>query len=167
DSTSNAYNGAVVNSPTATAGKLGGAVSLVAASSQYIVLPNAVNTGNNVTISGWMKVSSASANPLILDTRDNGTLMGCVLYMDSSTGYANWYCNNTLNQAGSANLKDGAWHYYAGVLQSGGIQSLYVDGQRVATASVSGFIGFTGGSAEIGAVRKGSPFTNGQVDEVR
>jgi hypothetical protein len=168
DSTSYGNSGTITGS-TATSGQIDGGANFVASSNQYITMPNAVTSGKAMTISGWIKTSSLSQNPVVLDARGNASEVGCVLYYDTaSSNHAAWYCNNTVTEEGSTNLNDGNWHYLVGTIASLGTpQALYVDGLQITSQSVSGLAAYASGSMYMGKSSDASPvWTNGNVDEV-
>ena len=166
DSTSNSNaTGSFI--PTAVNGKVGKAQQFSAASGQYLSAPNTVISGNSLMLEGWLNVSSPTGNPVLIDNREQGTLRGGVLYLDTAaSNHAAFYINNVANIEGTVNLADGAWHHLVGTYD-GTTMKLYVDGSLVKTGSGGSFAGFMGGTIYLGRAAGSSVYTNGSVDEVR
>jgi len=166
DSTGNA-NITGGTSPAQVNGKIGKGQQFSAASGQYLSAPNSVSSGALLTLEGWLNVSSPVGNPVIIDNREQGSLKGAVLYLDTAaSNHAGFYINNVTNIEGSVNLADGAWHHLVGTYD-GTIMKLYVDGSLVNTGGGGSFAGFSPGTIYLGRASGSSVYTNGSVDEVR
>ena len=166
DSTSNAIL-AGSNVPAQMNGKIGKAQQFSAASGQYLSAPNTVVSGNSLMLEGWLNVSSTAGNPVVIDNREQGTLRGGVLYLDTAaSNHAAFYINNVANIEGTVNLADGAWHHLVGTYDGTTIK-LYVDGSLMKSGGGASFAGFMGGTIYLGRAAGSSVYTNGSVDEVR
>ena len=166
DSTSNA-NLAGSNVPAQVNGKIGKAQQFGAASGEYLSAPNTVTSGNALMLEGWLNVTSTAGNPVVIDNREQGSLKGGVLYLDTAaSNHAAFYINNVTNIEGTVNLADGAWHHLVGTYD-GATMKLYVDGSLVKSGGGGSFAGFSAGTIFLGRAAASSVYTNGSVDEVR
>ena len=136
DSTSNANNGTLQNTPTATAGQIAGGASFTAASSQYITTANTLNIATP-TVSAWVKIP---ANP---GTGFVGSVVGIVQGNQSGTndkdiyinpnGTVSWYVYYASMSAPElatsvGTLSPNVWHYLVGTAD-GTTSRLYIDGR--------------------------------------
>ena len=178
DSSGRAIDGASVNSPAWTTGKIDNALSLASASSQYLVLPSGcIDTLTDCTFMIWVKLSNVVANTRVFDfgnattptatagaylflTPSNG---GVVRFSITTSGY-----NNEQRISGASPLTSGTWTHLA-VTLSGGVGKLYVNGALVGSnpaltltpASLAGLTRNYIGKSQFSA----DPYLNGAVDD--
>ena len=167
DSTSNANATTGSFNPAQVNGKIGKGQQFSAASSQYLSAPNTVVSGSALMLEGWLNVTSPVGNPVVIDNREQGSLRGGVLYLDTAaSNHAAFYINNVANIEGTVNLADGAWHHLVGTYD-GATVKLYVDGALVKSGAGGSFAGFSAGTIFLGRAAGTSIYTNGLLDEVR
>jgi fibronectin type 3 domain-containing protein len=172
DSSGNGWNGTLVNGSTYTAGKINNAVSL-SGSSNYATLPTGVVAGlNNLTISAWVKLNSATNWPRLFNF---GTGTTSFMYLLPRNGSGNvqfgittngWNGQQQINTAYT--FPTGTWTHVA-VTLSGTVGTVYVNGTSVGTNSAMTLnpssLGITTQNY-IGKSYLGSdPYLNGLVDE--
>ena len=162
DSTGNGWTGTLVNSATWTTGKIGNAVNLAKASSQYVTLPTGIATSlSDFSISAWVYQNSATNWARLFDFGSDDNMWGGYdawdneiwkseryLYLAPQNGggklrFAMTRSTNIGEQVveGASALPTGQWTHVI-VTQSGSVATLYVDGQAVgqnASMSVSPF----------------------------
>jgi hypothetical protein len=171
DFSANANDGILFNSPGAVAGQIGGGISLIAASSQYVATSSNY-TDTTVSMSAWVKLAAyPSSNAFIVGMNaGNGSATYDKDIFVDPTGHANFYIfgasQQTVTSPSAIGL--GVWVHLVGVSDGSSIK-IYVNGvgtSAVAGVSYSGaehfFIGGTTGS--------GTPpkpvYPDAQVDEV-
>jgi Concanavalin A-like lectin/glucanases superfamily len=127
--------GTLTNGPTWVAGRSGSAVTLAAASSQYITIPDAaaLDLTADFTVALWVR----STQPAVLDTWPvivgKGPNTGWQIALHNSTTDATWYgciyaaggCASP--RPGPNDISDGAWHHLA-MKRAGSTMTLYQDG---------------------------------------
>jgi hypothetical protein len=159
DSTSNALNGTLVNTPTATAGQIDGAGAFVAASNQYISLgsPAALELTGTFTVEAWINSISDSTTLL---SNYNGS--GYVFQFHSGTVQMSFYpSGHTLF---STSVSYASTYHYVATFNGTTTGIAYLNG--VAGTPDTGFSGLAaGGTVYIGA-QPGYNW-NGWLDEVR
>jgi len=191
DSTGNGWTGTLVNSPTWTTGKLGGAVSLASASSQYVTMPGGVVSSlSDFTISTWVYLNSNTAWSRVFDFGDGDGMYGgtdpwgnqlwfCERYMmlavQSSTGRVHFGISNSCGYGeqsveGAAAIPTGQWVHVA-VTMSGSTASIYVNGMLVGQNANMYFSPFRLGATTqdfLGRSQwRNDPYLNGNVDDFR
>jgi fibronectin type 3 domain-containing protein/regulation of enolase protein 1 (concanavalin A-like superfamily) len=192
DSTGNGWNGTLVNTPTWTTGRIGGALSLAGASSQYVTMPSGVGASlADFTISTWVYLNSASAGARIFDFGDGDGMYGgtdvwgnqhwlCERYMyctvqGGSGGRVHFGISNSTNFGeegvdGAAAIPTGQWVHVA-VTMSGSTASIYVNGMLVGQNANMWFSPFRIGSTTqdfIGRSQwRNDPYLDGKVDDFR
>lgn len=145
DSTGHGWNGTLVNGAGWTSGKINKAVSLTAASHQYVSLPSGLAKGvTDFTIAAWANVNSTSSNLRIFDfgtSTTPGSTTGAYVYLTPRDGNGKVRCaittagyKNETSLSGSTALPTGTWTHVA-VTLSGSTGTLYVNGVPVATNS--------------------------------
>ncbi len=163
DSTSNANNGTLTNTPTATTGKIGGGGSFVSASSQYISLGNGASLQNaTTTIEAWIKL--------------NGTSGYRAIWGNSGNGYefrVNTTSNilQTLKQGvagvitGNKSLVPNTWYNVIFVNDTNDSR-IYINGMLDAVAASASGVSFSN-NRQIAGASTVSEYLDGQIDEVR
>jgi fibronectin type 3 domain-containing protein len=175
DSTSNGWNGTLVNSPTWTTGQNGNAVNLASASSQYATLPTGVVNGlTSITISSWVNLSTVSNWQRIFDFGTGTTNYMFLTPKNSSNGKVR-FAIRTASVAekiidGTAAIPTGGWHHVA-VTITGTTGTLYVDGVQVGQNTAMSLNPASLGATTLNYIGKsqfsGDPYLNGKVDDFR
>jgi len=171
DSTSNANNStsAFANYPTQATGQIGKGQSYAAASSQGILVPQALATTTaTYTVSGWIKVSGSNYS-IVYDSRGSVNA-GFLLYSINSSGFASHYNDLGVGAAaciatGSTDLRDGNWHYLVGTYDATTC-TIYVDGSSAGTGTQANVAGQGTSSGHIGASFDPT-YTTDSTDETR
>lgn len=175
DSTSNANNGTLQNSPTATTGKIDGGVNLASASSNYITAPAlGTNFGTNFTVSGWIKRDGTQqAFGTLLSDQFSGYVGHAIFWGDPTSGlnsnrlYGGFYDGTAWRYAGmTSDTSDLTW-VYAVLTYDGSTVKLYIDNGAPFTSSFSGYTRISGIGTNIGKRWDSGNYVNGVIDEVR
>lgn len=138
DSTSNANNGTLTNTPTATTGKIDGGANFANATTQFIDLgtPSSLEVYSSLTVSAWIKTNLSNGS---------GAAM-FVVSKDFSTGARGWgigmWTDNTLyveisgspQITGGTTINDNVWHRIVAV-NNAGTWTSYLDGAAKTTVS--------------------------------
>ena len=170
DFTDNARNGVDTNTPTYTAGKVNNALTCVAASSQYVSVPNAVVTwGTNVlSINFWFKITKDTLQALLMTAQ---TGKGINIYYDG-TKIVFSKPNVADCQAPWAG-EDTNWHMLTCIGRSAATyMQIYLDGANFATNSNSanfvdpGGVTLTVGGYKWGGAMQAGWYLGGQIDEL-
>lgn len=172
DFTDNARNGVDTNTPTYTAGKVSNALTCVAASSQYISIPNAAIAWGTpvISINFWFKLAATDAN-MALAPMTGTTGKGLLIY------YAGGVLTFSKPNVADCNYtwagKDTNWHMLTCVGRSNGNDmETYLDGTSVATNQASlNFVNPYGVTLTIGEFKWGGLlqagwYLGGQIDEL-
>ena len=178
DSTSNANNGTLVNTPTATTGQIDGGGNFVSASSQYITAPStsSLNPGTSpFTISAWVKRASINTLAVIVGKKnltDNNGLYNLQInntntatFLMRGTGLPYRDCQTVATYTSTSD-----WYYLVGVRASSTSMILYVNGVSAATLNPSELTNVS--SVNNFAIANNSAISpsngwNGVIDEVR
>lgn len=167
DSTGNS-NGTLVNTPTPAAGQIGGAGSLVAASSQDITFADTLlpTTSNIRTMECWIKMTTAvTCPPLCYGTVASGKLSSLSLTGASPNVHLRFNFSVDI-LTGTVNMATGIWYHILGVLSAGPNVTIYVNGvQDATTSSISPNTVLNNG--RIGCRGDDTQFFNGLLDECR
>ena len=183
DSTSDAYNGTLTNSPTATAGPIGGGANFNAASSQYVTMGNNMDiTTQDMTLDTWINAPATAQNVGLIAKRVNGSPFSQYQFMIGSVdGSGNGVSSKKIGFFGfdgthlqgvhtSADVVDGNWHQVAVTRTSSGFV-MYVDGVSASmvtdTAGVSSESYTNTAPFDLATNNNGSVFYNGKMDEAR
>jgi len=172
DSTANAINGTLTNTPTAGTGQMDGAGSFVSASSQYINLSDngAFNT-TAITYSAWVKATSfangynsiiqkvLSANSYSqLFVKSDGKL---AVYMYATAGV-------NYDGSGSNTLSTGTWYYITATYDSSAGLKSYVNASVDASVAANGGLAYNNATTYISHDSFTTPrYWDGQIDEAR
>ena len=176
DSTSNANNGTLQNTPTAVAGQIDGGGSFASASSQYISTTNSFNNPQDLTVSAWFKTSTASGTKIIgledAQTGTGGANYDRMIYMGTDGKiYFGWYSTVVNTVASTSTLNNGQWHHAVGTHTSGNVGALYIDGVLQGTGSnaAQSYTGYwrIGSYKSGGWVNSNDGYFTGQIDEAR
>ena len=131
DSTSNARNGTLVNTPTATTGQIDGAASGATASHQYISfsstgLPSGAGAR---TMSGWVKETSFAGTSVLVFYGTSGSThsMSEIRFSGTNIYLEGW--SDDMNYSGS--MSTGTWYYIVGTFD-GTSGRIYRNGSLVA-----------------------------------
>lgn len=162
-------DGTNVNSPTYTAGKINNALTVVAASSQYVRIPQ--NSFTYGTSSGcinlWFKLTTTTGPQMIIGDQNGNT--GFLIYLAGGALNATKPGNSGLNSTWTA---DTNWHMITFSASSTGM-AMYLDASlRTSNTVTANFIAPSTDQMHVGAYGSagGSPvagwYLNGQVDEL-
>jgi fibronectin type 3 domain-containing protein/regulation of enolase protein 1 (concanavalin A-like superfamily) len=174
DSTAHGWAGTLVNNPAWITGKVGNAVNLASASSQYVTLPTGVVNGlTTCTLTSWVYLNSTSNWVRIFDF---GTGTNNYMFLSPKNG-ANGKIRFAIRTAsvpeqiidGAAALPTAGWHHVA-VTLNGSTGTLYVNGvqvgQNTAMTLNPSSLGATTQN-RIGRSQFNDPYLNGRVDDFR
>jgi hypothetical protein len=169
DSTSNAINGTLVNTPTATAGQIDGAASFASASSQYISLgtPAALELTGAFTVETWIRTTTQTGCRILSNLQNSGGFNGYDIYQDAGVISMQIGKSGTLHQVFTPAVSPGNTYHYAGTFNGSTTGIAYLNGSP--GAPDAGFPGLGAGSnayiSRFGVSASG--FCNGWLDEVR
>ncbi len=172
DSTTNSRNGTLTNTPTAAAGKIGGAGSFVGASTQHITLGNGINP-DAITISAWINHSGDYSDTRSVVIRNLASPVSFSfirvrttgkLYMGIRSSAGN---DRTYDGSGSA-MSSGVWYHVVLVYSSSVGLIGYLNGAVDGTFAANGVLQTSSANTYIAEDPVGSfsPW-DGQIDEVR
>jgi hypothetical protein len=138
DSTATPANGTLVNTPTATAGQIDGAMNTVAASNQHISLgnPTKLQITGNLTIETWINITTEANSQIVTKDKDTGGRAYTFDYLGTSSKKNRLYINGgTSLILGNTALSTSTWYYIVGTYLSGGSAklNLYLNGASDAT----------------------------------
>ena len=185
DSSGNGHTGTLINSPSWTAGKIGGSITLNG-SNQYVECGELADNLSDMTVSCWAKTTDgAGANWKLLVSKITNGGNGAGWYLSLYAGIVQLLTQeaggNSWVQRGSAysplHLYDnGIWHHivmtYSGGFYSGTFQ-IYVDSQPITMANHDGGTAFTSisttSTVKIGVDSDLSSYSYflGSIDDVR
>ena len=168
DSTANAINGSLVNTPTATSGQIDGAGNFVSASAQSINLGThaELDLTSAFTIEAWLMFTTETQGRIFSTLTTSGNT-GYEIYEDSSVLQLQ-IGNGSFHKAFSGPLSAGQRYLCAGTFNGTTTGTVYLNG--VAGTPDAGFSGVGAGSiAYISAFppTPGGGNWNGLIDEVR
>lgn len=181
DVTGGGYNGMIINqSPTTTTiGKIGQGL-LFDGTNDYVTVPDPAffDGGNRITVGGWAKTTSLSAERYIVtkSTCSGGTDQGVFELGGgfTSAGYPEFTLYKGGGKpdyehiVGTTRIDDGMWHHVAGTYD-GAYVRLYIDGVEsasVATTSLT-FPATQSSNLEIGSCGGGNYLWDGSLDDIR
>lgn len=169
DSTSNAVNGTLTNTPTAVAGKVDGAASFASASTQYITASNTINP-TAITVSAWVNGTSFPNGYNSVVTKISGADYVSVLV--KSSGKLALYLKATggvsYDGTGATTLSTGTWYYLTLVYSSGVGLIGYVNASSDATAGADGTLATSSQDLRFASdAANANREWNGAIDEVR
>jgi hypothetical protein len=132
----------------------------------YVSVPSNTiyNVGGDMTISSWIKTSTAALTP-ILSNRSGG---GGRLYYGIQSGKPFVFDNPALPASfpGNITINDNIWHNIVFV-RSGNTSSFYVDGVFDSSATQTGYSAVADIFRIGHDVANGTPYFPGQIDDVR
>lgn len=150
DSTSNANNGTLVNTPTAIAGKIDGGANCVRASNQYINLgnPASLQITGNLTIECW--VNPTTLNPEMVVAKD-GNVGGRAYTIDVDQGNLRFYINGGSGGiiTGGTILSMAVWQHVVAVYNTAGTLDIYLNGVTDATQVTGGSTSIPAATADV------------------
>lgn len=161
-------NGTPVNTPTATAGKIDGAVNFASASSQKVTAAPMI-TAFPLTIGVWFKPVSGAQNGVIASL---STVGGGAGRKDIGMSGGNLFLytqNDTMGNVffvGSSTISSGVWQYGVAVFASAADYRLFYNGANKVTNTTSVTFGTPDG-AYMGTDNAAGNDFNGGLDEVR
>jgi hypothetical protein len=177
DSSGNGNAGTLVNGPTWTTGKIGGALSFNGVN-QYVTIPSAAAlNAYPLTVAVWMNTSTTTGLQGVVNKYAPGSLNGYQVFLNAGSLCA-WYFKDTSNYVwdgtgctlATPGYANGLWHHVAFVVDASG-GSLYVDGVLKATQLWTGVPGATSTAQPLDlAVYPGAagvPYLSGSLDDVR
>ena len=175
DFSGNRNDGTLVNTPTWVTGKFSKALSFVAASSQYVTVPDSssLQVNTDMTVSAWVNFSSLGTDRVIIGQYD---------YPNSDRSWALYYQNSgakitfKTSQDGSVAAEKSfsfstinQWVHIT-VVYSGGTATLYLNGASQGSGAVSASLKDSAGPILIGASGNNTTrvaYMNGSIDDVR
>lgn len=173
DSTSNANDGTLVNTPTAAAGQIDGAGSFASASSQTITTASNTNLSlTAITISVWVKATSLpNAYNTVISRQAAGGLDQVIIFVKSD-GKLAMYLHGTVtgdqyDGTGSNTLSTGVWYYLTLTYDSTSGLKGYVNGSVDGTDSANGAL-VSGNAAQLSIgtdLVTAGRYWNGQIDD--
>jgi hypothetical protein len=162
DASKNNNNGTLIDGPTRTTGKMGGALSFNG-TSQYVTI-SPPNPDSYVSVSAWFKRQGVPTGGYHIVFMQ-GTQIE-ISVPDSSgqirTGVTTVTLGRQVFNSGSG-LTDGNWHFLA-LTYDGSYLRAYIDGTKTLEQSVTGALQ-TGSATNIGYFP--SYYANGFIDDVR
>ena len=168
DSTSNDHDGTLVNTPTATTGKIGGAGSFLGSSSQRITVGTNVTdfkftSAQSFTDEAWVKLTLNDAlwQAIFSYSRDEVPWHGIWKSDTDAWTFGEWASSLT-----GPTITFDVWHHIAVVQVGSTSRIIYLDGVQVATDVSEGNANGIGGGMIGGATVVGEYMT-GSIDEVR
>jgi Concanavalin A-like lectin/glucanases superfamily/Domain of unknown function (DUF2341) len=156
-------NGTLINSPTATAGKINGAAHFVSSSSQLISLANPGDFPITTawTMEAWVKPTTDGNNVLMWgETSNNGPHM---VLPGNNTWRVGLWGGADVNGTG---VDTSAFHHIVGTFDGSSLR-LYKDGSLLAGPTAASPATSSSPRAVIGASSFWSSTFNGNIDEVR
>ncbi|MBP9758376.1 prepilin-type N-terminal cleavage/methylation domain-containing protein [Candidatus Dojkabacteria bacterium] len=168
DSSGNAYNGTIVNSPAWVIGKYGSALGFTAANNNYINAGSNINLANkSFTVEAWIKEGASQNNYILSQTAGISNNNVLILYMGYNDSIACAFYNNDLSSTLTFPY-DTNWHHVACTFDViNRARKIYFDGvlagSDIATANYQG-----SGTLEIaGAYTTNNNAFEGVIDDVR
>ncbi len=173
DSSGNGNTGTLTNGPTwTTSGKINNALTLAAASSQYVSVPyaSALEPTTAFTVTAWVNPTSTSQMAIIASPDSDGWNNGWRLIVDGAPQLSgNIVTSNTSPRAtaiNTANPPAGTWTHVA-LVYNGSTLTVYSNGVPGTPVSVTGTVTYgTSAFLPIGGA-SGVPYFNGKIDDVR
>ncbi|MBI5953670.1 MAG: hypothetical protein HY865_18605 [Chloroflexi bacterium] len=154
--------------------KFGNGSALFDGSGDYIYTANHTSFdfgSGDFTIEAWVRFNSIATTQVIFDKRSASYNYPSFMLGYSASSHQ-WFFNSSKNGTSYAVTLAGGtaaantWYHVAAV-RSGDVWKLYVDGQPVSSATVSGAVVLNSGNVFIGAQGVGTNSFNGWLDEVR
>ena len=182
DSSANANNGIAQGSWTSgqqVAGEIGGSLSFVSTSSDYVSTANSFINPQTETIQAWFKSTSTAGKKIIgFENAQTGTSASAYdrqIWLGSDGKlYGGFSCTSPGQLVSSSSYNDGNWHDVVLTLDASAQQAkLYVDGGIVGTTNSCSGAQVYSGYFRIGAYRAGfwtngsDGYFTGSIDEAR
>lgn len=168
DSSGNAYNGTIVNSPAWTIGKYGSALGFTAANNNYLNAGSTINLANkSFTVEAWIKEDASQNNYILTQTAGISNNNVLHFYMGYNDSIACSFYNNDLSSTLTFSY-DTNWHHVACTFDvTNRARKIYFDGvlagSDTATANYQG-----SGTLKIaGAYTTNNNAFEGVIDDVR
>ncbi|RAU20407.1 hypothetical protein CU669_18670 [Paramagnetospirillum kuznetsovii] len=119
------------------------------------------------TAEAWIRTSSASNETILSLGSTTGTGTGIKIYMNAGQlGFSIQGGTNAATPSGTT-YNDGLFHHVALTISSGGVATVYVDGNVVATLSGATALNIATGTGQIGQTLTGTNFFSGDLSDVR
>ena len=180
DSSGRGNTGTLINTPTWTSsGEINGALTFLAASSQYVNVPDApsLDVVGSWTVSTWVNPTTVPGaggkKVLAKDDASNNSNYGIAL-VNGINGCASlgWriYFDPGGNVCYVTTINPGTWYHVVGEWDSVGQNlMIYLNGALVATQHIPGGVptSASGGALELGNEPGISAYLNGTLDDVR
>ncbi len=177
DATSNGYDG-TISTPTAIAGKVGGAASFNGTSDKITTSdPTLATSGSAFTVSGWVNVTDFTPDqfPTILRLKSDAGTDDWRIFASNQGGYEGVAIGSNSQWARrytQATLSTGAWHHFAATYNGSGASTgtnfaIYVDGSSISLGNAGAYGGFANTMALGDGDSCGVCFLKGGLDEVR
>ncbi len=175
DSSGAGFYGQLYNSPTWTTGVLGGALALNGTNQYVDVLPGTTTGFTDITVAGWVKLTSSPTWARVFDFGDNGPMRYIFLTPMSNaktTRFAITLSSDWVQDVidDPTPIPTGVWTHVA-VTITGSVGTLYVNGNAVATDSTMVFspdqLGPTPNSYIGHSQYTADPYLPGSVDDFR
>ncbi|HVE40691.1 MAG TPA: FG-GAP-like repeat-containing protein [Planctomycetota bacterium] len=178
DSSGHFHDGALVNSPTWSSGKVGGGLHFNGVD-QYVSVPDSnslsphVGPTGEMSVSGWIQFSSIPSNarqPLICKGSTNNWEYELTVYPNANAAF-NMVQSNSVPYAEprGGTVSTGVWHHLAGTMKKGVSVKAWLDGALVDTrTSFSGDTTNLAAPLHLGRIGPlAVEFLNGYLDEIQ
>jgi hypothetical protein len=130
---------------------------------------SSLDTTSGVTLEAWVKIDkSTGAHQVIIDkARFDENAAWALIYHDTKNAFLfNSYPGGSLSQQESGTIDFLKWYHVAGTSKSGE-QKLYINGEEVDSATLTGSLTTSIGDCLIGNGVNRSYYFNGLIDDVR
>ncbi len=163
-----------VNNTTASAGKVGQALSFNGTNSNLQAYNNSLNLNSDLSFSFWVKTTTTRTEAILSKYDSSGSESGYMLkinngYLETQIGNANLAVYGGRTSTDIKKINDGAWHHVAVVIGLGKDVRFYVDGLLSSVGNSVTKAGSLASPFQIGSEPFGfyGSYFNGSLDEVR
>jgi hypothetical protein len=173
DSTQNANNGTLNNTPTPVPGQVDGAANFVAASSQYVDVGNgsSLQITGSITESIWLNVNSFPGGDVQIMSKDSDTAGRAYTFDFVGSQNVRFYINGGSELVTSnSTIPGNTWVYLAATYDLSGNVKIYINGALDNTASFS-YLAIPNNSGNLDLARREysgfQDYLDGSIDEAR